>query len=163
LTGFLYLMYFKNSVQNRTIHLYMKVPWAEWIIVLMAHAYLHESQQYTVCHPSLVKIQIIWVVLVFYVYKMSSNQRAVLFLTSHTARGVLVKAKTHKNKMGFNETRCDRQKNKSYNFKLQRNKTRYQVKNKNKFSFSRRRLKLKTKKQNNSKFFFPFPQDLFLS
>jgi hypothetical protein len=44
-------------------------------------------------------------------YKMSSNQRetAISFLTSQ--RGF--KTKTHKNKMGFNETRCnniDRQK-----------------------------------------------------
>jgi hypothetical protein len=39
---------------------------------------------------------------------MSSNQRNYYcFFDFHTARGVLVKPKLTKNKMGFNETKCN--------------------------------------------------------
>jgi hypothetical protein len=55
-------MYFKEVCAEQNYPSLYEGAWGGWIIVLMAHAYLHESQQYTVCHPSLVKIQIIWVV-----------------------------------------------------------------------------------------------------
>jgi hypothetical protein len=77
-------------------------------------------------------------------------------LTSHTARGVLVKPKLTKNKMGFNEdatTLTD--KKQICNFKhTEETKTRYQVKNK-KILAALKTSKIK-QKQNNSKDFFPF-------
>jgi hypothetical protein len=65
-------MYFKGSVQNYP-SLYEGALEVGRIIVLMAHAYLHESQQYRL--SPLPKDTNHLSCLVFYVYKMSSNQR----------------------------------------------------------------------------------------
>jgi hypothetical protein len=69
------------------------------LLLMMAHAYLHESQQYTVCHPC--KDTNPFELFGFMFYKMLKPEKTTISFDFHTARGVL-RIKTHQNKkMGF--------------------------------------------------------------